>query len=294
MVVYSIKDLENLTGVKAHTLRVWEQRYGIIQPKRTETNIRYYLEDDLKLILKVALLNKNGIKISKIACLSKDEIQHKAVELTDFSPQMASSLDSLTMSILNLDEYKINHILENYIRQIGFEETFEQVVFPLLDKIGHMWMTGCMSKVHENFVTTIIIRKTISEINKYPIQKSSSKPMSLLFLPEGERQELSMNFMHLILRNKGLRVMNLGSNVSVDVLKQTQEITKAKYIFTIINELFADGNLQQFIDSLCKQMPESLFLISGYQTIRQDIELPKNCKILLGLKELKEFYSSIK
>jgi DNA-binding transcriptional MerR regulator len=294
MVVYSIKDLENLTGVKAHTLRIWEQRYGIIEPKRTETNIRYYLEEDLKYILKVALLNKNGVKISKIACLSKEEIIRKTAEIADFSPLMGDTLDGLTMSILNLDEFKLNHILEAHINQIGFEAAFERVIFPLLDKISYMWMMGSMTKVHETFLTNMIIRKTVAQIDKCPLINECKNPLIILFLLEGENQDLIIHFMNYLLRRMGFRVMNLGKNVTIDQVKEACELTNADYVFTIFNELFSEGKLQEQINLMSTNLCKCKFLISGYQTLNQQIIAPENCQVLPGLKEIKSYFVSAK
>lgn len=292
MVVYSIKDLENLTGVKAHTIRIWEQRYGIIEPKRTNTNIRYYLEDDLKFILKVALLNKNGFKISKIACLSKDEIIQKTAEITDCAPQLGDTLDGLTLSILHMDEFKLNHILEAHIHQLGYEATFEQVIFPLLDKISTMWMMGSMTKVHETFLTNMIIRKTIAQIDKCPLRNECKNPLIILFLLEGENQELTIHFMHYLLKKMGFRVMNLGICESLNQVKETCELTRANYIFTIFNELFAEGKLQEQVNLMCTYISNCMVLLSGYQTLSQQISQPENCTVLPGLNEIKNFFAS--
>jgi len=293
MVVYSIKDLENLTGVKAHTLRIWEQRYGIIEPKRTDTNIRYYLEDDLKHILKVALLNKNGFKISKIACLSHDEIIRKTAELTDCAPQLGDTLDGLTLSILHLDEFKLNHILETHINQIGYEATFERVIFPLLDKISTMWAMGSMTKVHETFLTNIIIRKTVAQIDKCPLRNESKNPLIVLFLMEGENQDLIIHFMHYLLRSMGFRVMNLGKNMQLDQIRETCMMANADYTFTIFNEMFADGELQAQLEQICKYIPDCNLLVSGYQTVSQKVDPPVNCALLPGLNEIKDYFAHI-
>jgi MerR family transcriptional regulator, light-induced transcriptional regulator len=131
MVAYSIKDLENLSGVKAHTLRIWEKRYGIICPARTETNIRYYREQDLQKILNISLLNRHGIKISKIANLSNDELKAKVAEVVQVGSAFEDQLDSLMMAMFDLEEAKFNLILDHQIEVKGYEQTMEKVVYPL-------------------------------------------------------------------------------------------------------------------------------------------------------------------
>ena len=141
MVVYSISDLEKLSGVKAHTLRIWEKRYGILHPKRTETNIRYYLDEDLRLLLNISLLNKNGIKISKIAKMSPIELQEKVSEITEIDASFEGQIDALTISLIELNEENAVKIINKNIEQKGFRETMLQVIYPLLDKLVLMWLS---------------------------------------------------------------------------------------------------------------------------------------------------------
>ena len=140
-----------MTGIKAHTLRMWEKRYGIIHPRRTETNIRYYRDEDLKSILNIATLNKHGYKISAIARMSPEEIRRKIAEISDVELKKDDQLDSLTLSMLELDEHKFNAIVDKHIEQNGFEFTLLEVIMPFLDKVGLMWLTGSIKQVHEKF-----------------------------------------------------------------------------------------------------------------------------------------------
>jgi len=153
--VYSIRDLEKLSGIKAHTIRIWEQRYSLLNPRRTDTNIRYYLEDDLKLLLNVALLNRNGYKISKIAKLSSEEIHQKVEELTINSSEHLSQVDALTMAMIEMDEYKFDRIITANINHIGFERTIIEIIHPFLDKLSVLWLTGSVNPCQENFPENI-------------------------------------------------------------------------------------------------------------------------------------------
>ena len=161
MVVYSIKDVEKVTGVKAHTIRIWEKRYNIIEPKRTESNIRYYLDDDLKHILNIALLNRNGIKISKISGMDTAEIQRRVAEIADIDESFEGQLDTLTISLIDLDEVKFLKIFEKNLQERGFVNTMLELIYPLLDKSAMMWITGSIKAIHEKFVSNLIKRKSI-------------------------------------------------------------------------------------------------------------------------------------
>lgn len=170
MAVYSISDLEKLSGIKAHTIRVWEQRYSIIEPKRTKTNIRYYQDADLKFLLNIALLNKNGIKISKIAKMSKGEIAEKVAAISEINFEYGTQLDALTISMIEMDESKFDRIVSTNIQQSGFEHTMLEIIYPFLEKLSVLWLTGSINPVQENFMSYLIRQKSSQPLIKSPCQ----------------------------------------------------------------------------------------------------------------------------
>lgn len=293
MVAYSIKDLENLSGVKAHTLRIWEKRYGIICPARTETNIRYYREQDLQKILNISLLNRHGIKISKIANLSNDELKAKVAEVVQVGSAFEDQLDSLMMAMFDLEEAKFNLILDHQIEVKGYEQTMEKVVYPLLDKLSMMWLAGSIKGVHENFVVNIIRKKTIVAIDKIKSKDFKPEARFLIYLPENESHELSLLFLHFILASSGFKVLNLGNNVSIYDVIDGYHIFKPTYIYSIFNDSFAESPLQPYLDELIKNCPDSHLLISGFQTTSQKIKLPSKSKVFLSVSDVKEFLRSL-
>jgi len=260
MVIYSIKDLEKLSGVKAHTLRIWEKRYNIITPKRTPTNIRYYLDDDLKVILNIALLNRNGIKISKIAQMDESAIQKKVAEITDVDESFESQLDSLTISLLELDEEKFVKLMNKNFEQRGCTETMLEVIYPLLDKLALMWMSGSIKNVHEKFVSHLIKRKCDVEIDKAPITRDET---FLIFLPQGETNALSLHFLHFLIRDQGFRVINVGHEAELSDITDVMEIKRPDYLFTIINDSYENDLYISFVDMLCKGLPDIKIFLSG-------------------------------
>ncbi len=270
MVVYTIKDLEKLSGVKAHTLRIWEKRYNIISPKRTPTNIRYYLDEDLKVILNIALLNRNGIKISKIAKMHQDEIHRKVAEITDVDESFESQLDSLTISLLELDEEKFAKLLNKNFEQRGCADTMLEVIYPLLDKLAMMWMSGSIKSVHEKFVSHLIKRKCDIEIDKSPITRDET---FLIFLPFGETNALSLHFLHFLIRDKGFKVINIGHEVEISDIVDVMDIKSPDYIFTIINDSYEDEDYLRFIDSLYNNLPHAHIFMSGLTP--SSVDLPR-------------------
>lgn len=272
MAVYSISDLAKLSGIKAPTIRAWEQRYALLEPKRTPTNIRYYDDSDLKALLNVALLSKHGIKISKIAKMTQVERGDKIADLGAAPHAFDAQLDALTLSMIELDEFKFSHILDANIHQSGFEQTMLEVIYPFLDKLGVLWLTGSVSAVHESFVSSIIRAKLIAATNRIPLQQNSQQDRYLLFLPEGEQQELSLLFMHYLLRKRGHTTLYLGQDISISDLRDAQPLFKPDYLFTIISETFVAHSVSQYIHNILHHIQEPSLLVTGYQIAVQDIK----------------------
>ncbi len=289
MAIYSIKDLEKLCGIKAHTLRIWEQRYGIVIPKRTPTNIRYYEDEDLKTLLNVALLNRNGYKISKIAVMGREEMLEKVTEISEVNFENNTQLDALTISMIEMDEYKFDRIISSNINQIGFEKTMIKVILPFLDKLSVLWLTGSINPVQENFISYLIRQKIISAIDKVPLMTNGSVKKLLLYLPENESQELSLLFVHYLLRNRNCQVIYLGQNISLVDLQDAYEIHKPDFVFTMLSESFSSRPVQQYLDEIVKTFPQSKILLSGYQVVAQHVQFSDQIIIFNGLEELVKF-----
>lgn len=292
MAVYSIKDLEKLSGIKAHTIRIWEQRYGILEPQRTKTNIRYYQDEDLKLLLNVALLNKNGIKISKIAKMGDQELAEKVAAISEINFEDGTQLDALTISMIEMDEDKFDRIVNTNIEQIGFERTMMEVIYPFLDKLSLLWLTGSINPVQENFISYLIRQKIISAINSTPLNSSKDNDKIMLYLPEGERQELSLLFMHYLLKSRNKYVVYLGQDISLADLLDANRIHKADYIFTMITETFAQEPVQDYVDRLEEAFPDTHILLSGYQVVAQDVQASDHITVLRSLDQMLNFIES--
>lgn len=293
MAVYSIKDLEKLSGIKAHTIRIWEQRYGILNPQRTQTNIRYYQDEDLKFLLNVALLNRNGIKISKIAKLTKAEIGEKVAAISEVNFEYSTQLDALTISMIEMDEYKFDRIITMNIQQMGFERTMTEVIHPFLDKLSLLWLTGSINPVQENFISYLIRQKIIVAIDKETFPTAPDTKKFLLYLPEGERQELSLLFLHYLLKSRQNQVIYLGQDISISDLQDAYKIHKPDYIYTMITETFAKQSVQKYTDKLAEQFSESQILLSGYQVIAQNVQSMQRVHVLKSLEQTIHFLDSL-
>ena len=216
MAVYRIKDLEQLTGIKAHTIRVWETRYGILNPERTDTQIRTYSDKELVSLLNVALLNKNGLKISRIAEMSEKEINQKIADLKG-NYVVETSYEQLVMSLVELDENLFKSTLHNLIKDFGLEVTFTNHLIPFLDKIGIMWLIGSINAAQEHFMSNLIRQLIITEIDKIEVPAVNEKPV-MLFLPEHEWHEISLLFYQFVLRKMGKSTFYLGQSLPYDAV----------------------------------------------------------------------------
>jgi len=231
MAVYSIKELEKLSGIKAHTIRIWEKRYNLIEPHRTQTNIRYYTDNDLKKILNVAVLNRHGIKISNIAKLSDLELREEIVRVSKVNHSHENLIDSLVISMVDLDEYRINAIIDKSIARNGFKSTVTDVLYPFLDKVGILWQSGDVNPAQEHFVSNLIRQKIISETDQLPGTYNPKAKRFLLMLPEGEWHEITLLFVYYILKEANHEVIYLGQSVPYSDVLTTGATKPFDFIF---------------------------------------------------------------
>lgn len=287
MSTYSIKDLEQLSGIKAHTLRIWEQRYNLLLPKRTDTNIRFYDDADLKLILNVALLNDNGYKISKIAGMSGVEMKEEVIKLTEKTLTHDDQINALTICMVEMDEERFDKVLSTNILKIGFEQTMLNIIYPFMSKIGVLWQTGAINPAQEHFISNLIRQKLIVAIDAQ-IYKGGGKKF-LLYLPEGEHHEISILFAAYLIKLKGHKVIYLGQSTPDDDLDSVYNLHLPEYLMTVITTSPSAENVQEYIDVLSERFNNAKIIVSGYQIVGQDIKLPKNVKSLNYIRQVREY-----
>ncbi|MHA7130424.1 MerR family transcriptional regulator [Algoriphagus namhaensis] len=291
MSTYSIKDLEQLSGIKAHTLRIWEQRYNLLDPKRTETNIRYYDDDDLKLILNVALLNDNGFKISKIASMTFAEMREEVVKLTERSLTHDDQIHALTICMIEMDEERFDKVLSTNILKLGFEQTMLNIIYPFMSKIGVLWQTGAINPAQEHFISNLVRQKLIVAIDGQMHMEGGKK--FLLFLPEGELHEISLLFASYTIKSKGHKVIYLGQSTPNDDLLSVYNLHEPEYLMTVITTSPSAEYAQDYIDALAERFDKATILITGYQVIGQDLKFPSNVKCLNYIRDIKEFVEEV-
>ena len=286
---YSIKDLEHLSGIKAHTLRIWEQRYNFIEPKRTDTNIRFYSDEDLKLVLNISTLKENGHKISKIAKMTEDEMYTEVLKIAETNLRFPDQINSLTLSMIDMDEDRFEKILSNNIIKYGFERTMLNIIYPFLAKIGMLWQTGSILPAQEHFISNLIRQKMTVAIDGQYVTDSESRGKWLLYLPEGELHELSLMFAAFLLRARKYKVIYLGQNLPKADLYSVKDIHNPDYVLTVCTAAPKKTEIQEYLDEVSALFSSSTIFVGGYQVVGQDIKRKNNVELIKKMEDLIDF-----
>ncbi|REE79875.1 B12 binding protein [Lutibacter oceani] len=222
---FTIKDLENFSGIKAHTIRIWEKRYNLLEPNRTESNIRYYNLQNLQKLLNVALLNNNGLKISKIAELSESNIAIKVRELVAKTGVNEQASNSLKLAMLNFDENMFNETYNNLVVNSSFREIFKNVFIPFLNEIGILWQVNSITPAHEHFISNLIQQKIQINIERLQLSKPTNlEKVFVLYLPMNEIHDLGLLYLHFEILLHGYQSIYLGQSVPVSNLNDVQKV----------------------------------------------------------------------
>ena len=290
MNVFSIRDIENLTGIKAHTLRIWEQRYSLFNPKRRESRHRFYDNDDLKYILRIAYLYNNGYKISRIAGLTEEEITQMALDLKSNTENFEIYVNHLTEASIDFDQERFEKILHNLVLHVGFEKSVLCVLFPLLKKMGLLWITGHIIPAQEHFASALIIKKIAVAIDglEKPVDTGGEQRRVLIYAPCGEHHEIPILFMQYMLKKHAVPYLYAGINTSVDMLKEicaSQPVTQI-YFHLISNLIKCDIN--EYLKKVSTAFPDKEVVFSGSATCQPGCCL-SNLKLLKTNEELMQF-----
>lgn len=291
MNAFTIKDLENLSGIKAHTIRMWEQRYNFLKPQRSCTNIRYYSNDELKTILNIALLNKYGFKISHIDKMKPGEICEKILALRDVEAIQERIINELVREMVELQTEKFEVTINGYIKDNGIEKTVREIIFPFLEKIGILWQTGHIMPAQEHFVTNIIRQKLIVAIDSVPCNPRG-KPC-ILFLPEGEHHELGLLFLSYLVKSRGARIMYLGANVPARDVESIIQTMQPELAFVHLTSTSPNFNFEKFLRMIDQRNNGITTVISGYPTRNYYKEIPASVKFKKTFKEVMEFIETM-
>jgi DNA-binding transcriptional MerR regulator len=288
---FSIKDLENLTGIKAHTIRIWEKRYNLLKPNRTDTNIRYYDLASFQKLLNVSFLNNNGYKISKITTIKEDEIPRLVREIATKNDSDNYAINAFKLAMLNFDQTLFYSTYDSLLKEKSFKSLFYDVFIPMLSNIGMLWQTDTITPAHEHFITTLIRQKIlVNTENIQSKQVNKSKKTFVLYLPDNEIHELGLMFLNYEIVSHGYHSIFLGQSIPLENLTDLQnyydDITFISY-FTIKPE---KENLPSYINSFNETIlkpSNSKFWILGQMITHMDLaNLPSEVKTFNSIESL--------
>jgi DNA-binding transcriptional MerR regulator len=292
MDAFTIKDLENLSGIKAHTIRVWEQRYKFLRPQRTATNIRYYSNEELKMVLNIALLNKYGFKISHIDRMPATEIQQKILSLGDPQAVQERIVNQLVQEMVDMNMDRFESVLKRYIAAKGIEQTVLQIIFPFLEKIGLLWQSGHINPAQEHLVTNVIRNKLIYAIETCEPQVKTTRTC-LLYLPQGEHHELGLLFLNYLLKSRGARIIYLGANIPLADVRQVVSVHKPELSFVHLTATCPNFSFDRFLREIDTQLPSLQTVITGQMAQGYRKRVPANVQLRHSLSEVMEFIHGI-
>ncbi len=268
--VFSIKDLENLSGIKAHTIRIWEKRYNVLEPMRTETNIRLYDIANLQKLLNITLLHNHGYKISKISKLSKEEIPQLVNEIINDKSFKDQAASSFKMAMINFDQTLFMNTYNKLLSEKSFRNVFYDVFLPLVNEIGFLWQTDTISPAHEHFISYLIKQKILSETEKVQINTpTKTDDIFVLYLPLHEIHELGLMFINYEILSKGYKTIYLGANIPLFCL---QDLKRYFDNITYIGYMTVEPNRSEINDYIKKMEKEILDESSSFWMIGRATE----------------------
>lgn len=288
---FSIKDLETLSGIKAHTIRMWEKRYGVLSPERTETNIRSYGISGLQKILNIAFLNENGYKISRISGMEDEEISDLVQRITTSKSNSNRAVKSLKVAMMNFDQPLFLKTYDNLLITKTFREIYHEVFIPLLHEIGLLWQAGTITPAHEQFISNLIKQKLYLNIEK--LQKelpAKNDRVFILFLPEEEIHDIGLIYTNYEILSYGYKVILLGQSTPIEDLLYLSELYERTVFVSYIT--IKPDNILEYTNKIQEKVNLSsdceYWILGGKarQIAEQKIELPKHIYAFKNLEEL--------
>lgn len=297
---YVIKDLERLSGVKAGTIRIWEQRYNLLEPFRSETNIRYYNDSDLKKLLNVSMLLEQGMKISKISQFSDVELKQTIGQLLEegssISEQTEFYIQALVVAMLELDEARFNNLFGRAVNEKGFLSAITEFIYPFLVKVGVMWGMDEVNPGQEHFISCLIRQKLIAGINELPTTGSSKKGYTyVLFLSQGELHEIGLILANYILRSQGYHVIYLGQDVPTMDIKHVVAASNPTHLLTIFTAARTPKEYESILNEYDEAFPTIRKVYSGlsYYEDKLDWKAGENVRMINGAHEFIDYLNKL-
>lgn len=276
---YSISDLEKLSGIKAHTIRIWEQRYNILTPLRTDGNIRFYDDDQVRRLLNISTLIKLGIKISRISQLTDIEmnelLEHSILQAKDEDSKLSVYIHKLIAAGIDYNEYEFDKAFRQAVKKYGMVACYQKIIYPMLVKIGLLWGKSEIIPAQEHFISNLLKQKLYHAIEQLPVPPSTAETW-LLFLPEEEDHELGLLLSDFLIRASNRRVVYLGQRVPYYNLKAVIEDIEPECLQYFIVRYHSAEWIQTFINNMKKDFPGIQKYVCGAAYLFEDVKFPKD------------------
>lgn len=253
--VFSIKDLENLSGIKAHTIRIWEKRYNVLEPMRTETNIRTYDLASLQKLLNITLLHNHGYKISKISKLEVDQISQMVKEIINEKSVKNHAISTFKMAMMNFDQTLFTTTYNELLSQKSFEKVFYDVFIPLMNEIGLLWQSETITPAHEHFISNLIRQKILTNTeNLQSNQATNTDKIFVLYLPTNEIHELGLMYLNYQFINNGYKTIYLGESIPTENLKDVTRYFDNVVFVTYMTVEPDKDKINHYLDNIKKEV----------------------------------------
>ncbi len=287
---FSIKDLENLSGIKAHTIRIWEKRYNLLEPMRTDTNIRLYDIKNLQKLLNVVLLTNFGYKISKISKLNQVEIEKFVLKIQTEKTVNSHIMSNFKMAMLNFDQPLFLKTYNSLLNEKSFSTIFLETFIPFLEEIGILWSINTITPAHEHFISHLIKHKILIEIEKYQLQENKiSNKTYVLYLPFNEIHDLGLLFLHHEIITNGHQSIYLGRSLPIenliDLNNHFKKITYITYLTVEPEENEIENYINDFNNTILKDNSNELLIFGRKAKTINNEKLPKNIQSIENMQD---------
>ena len=294
---FTIKNLEHLSGIKAHTIRIWEKRYNLFEPERTDTNIRMYDLENLQKLLNVTLLYNNGYKISKIARQSPQEVAENVHNLTINKSADDWSIGLFKLAMINFDQRLFTKTFNELLEQFSFREIFKNVFVPLMNELGVLWQTNSISPSHEHFITSLVKQKIHSMCEELQLQDNKRKDRRfVLYLPDNEIHELGLLYLQYEVLNNGFQCVFLGQSVPLESLKNLVDIGEPITFLSYFTVEPGQDKINNYLNTFSSEIIENIdcdLWILGYQVQFIKEETPNKIRTFNSIGDVIKMLSFI-
>ena len=289
--VFSIKDLENISGIKAHTIRIWEKRYNVLQPMRSDTNIRYYNLVNLQKLLNITLLHDHGYKISRIAKFTEQQIPEAVREIISEKSVKSHAISSFKMAMINFDQSLFTKTYDNLLSEKSFREVFYEVFIPLMNEIGLLWQSDTITPAHEHFISYLIKQKLLINTEKLQIlQPTNDEKVFVLYLPSNEIHELGLMYLNYEVLHHGYRSIYLGESIPLDNLKDLKKyfnkVTFISYLTVEPNKDEINPYIKAINDEVLNDTDTELWLLGRMVDFIEPQNISDKTRIFKSISDL--------